>query len=309
MKIQFSRISLWLLAGLWATVSFAAPNAVQERLVTLTATVTVSNTGDTALKAYGHRLTVPADDHAQQRLLRIDYPYEDSYTARPHDNGVDNYLKFKWDIPPRSQLVRQISFRLRLSPFDHQRVPIQKSTKGNTDFLAPSDYVESNSSEIQSLAGQIKRTYAAPKDQLLAAYDYPQKRLRYIRMDNKGAVFALANGVGDCTEYAAIFIGVARALGIPARMTSEFNFASSRSFDAPNHHAAEVYIDGAWVPVDPNLALEPALGYGFGTGAANKVILKRGDSWVWSNSIPGTSKTYRDQHVAVDTRWSVSVSP
>jgi transglutaminase-like putative cysteine protease len=141
---------------------------------------------------------------------------------------------------------------------------------------------------------------------LRAAYAYPQSRLRYTRMDNKGALFALRTGMGDCTEYAAVFIGVARALGIPARMTSEFNFADERSFSAPNHHAAEAYFDGAWVPVDPNLALDPKLGYGFGVGGVNKVVLKRGDSWVWSNSIPGVSKNYREQYVKVETRWMVT---
>lgn len=300
---------LWLFAGCFMALSAnAAANADLARLVTLKATVVVKNNGAIPLDSYTHRLTIPANDHAQQRLLRIEYPYEDSYTLRPHDNGVDNYMKFKWDIPPRSRLVREITFHLRISPFDYERTPIPKSALAGSGFLAPSEYVESNSREILAIAQQIKSAYPTPSGQLLAAFQYPQKTLRYRTIENKGALFALHNGIGDCTEYAAVFIAIARALGVPARMTSEFNFAETRSFAEPNHHAAEAYIDGAWIPIDPNLALQPSLGYGFGYGSTTKVVLRRGDSWTWSNSFHSTARAYRDRFVEVDIHWSIDIA-
>lgn len=299
------RFLLGLCALLLTTTAVAQAT---ERLVTLKATITVKNTGDLPLNNYSQRLTIPANDHAQQRLLRIDTPYPDEYSLRPHDNGVDNYMKFKWDIPARSQFVRTVSFQLRLTAFDHRQQAIQKSSHRKNDFLAPSDHIESNSPEIRAIAQQIKAQHASPTAQLLAAFNYPQANLRYTLMPNQGALYALQRGVGDCTEYAAIFIGVSRALGIPARLSSEFNFSEGKSYSEPNHHAAEAYLDSAWVPVDPNLALNPALGYGFGTGKTNKVILKRGDSWVWSNSVPGTSREYRDQHIRVGISWVVTAA-
>jgi len=306
MKIHKLKYALWLYLCLGAAVSLAEPAPVAERLVTLKATITVKNTGDIPLDNYSHRLTIPANDHAQQRLLRIEYPHKDGYTLRPHKNGIDHYMKFKWDIPPRSQWVREITFHLRVTPFDHKVKPIPKSTGNSADFLMPSEYIESNSTEIQTIARQIRHKYASQAQQLLAAFQYPQENLRYKLMANKGALFALHNGIGDCTEYAAVFIGLSRALGIPARMTSEFNFSESKSFPEPNHHAAEAYFDGAWIPVDPNLALQPSLGYGFGHGTNTKIVLKRGDSWTWSNSMPKTSRAYRSQYVDTDIRWSIS---
>lgn len=310
--ITASRLALrWLCIFCWVACCQAASAETAERLVALKATISVRNNGDIPLAPYIHRLTIPANDHAQQRLLRIEYPYKDGYAIRPHDNGVDHYIKFKWEIPPRSQLIRDITFHLRLTPFDHALKPIPKSPGDHSGFLAPSEYVESDSAEIAEIAKAIRNSNASAAQQLLAAFRHPQKSLRYREIDNKGALFALRNGIGDCTEYAAVFIAIARALGIPARMTSEFRLSAddkspSNSFSEPNHHAAEVYLDGAWIPADPNLALDPSLGYGFGRGAADKIVLKRGDSWVWSNSLPKTSKAYRDRHVEIGIRWSIS---
>ncbi len=299
------RVLILCLAWL-APAVFAGADAAGEQLVALKATITVKNAGDLPLDSYIQRLTIPANDHAQQQLLRIEYPYPDQYTLRPHDNGVDHYMKFKWDVPPRSQLSRAITFHLRLTPFDHTQTSIRKSDSGGNAFLTPSRFVESEAGEVLAIARTIRHTYSSPERQLFAAFQYPQRNLRYTTLDNKGALYALKHGSGDCTEYAALFVAIARALGIPARMTSEFNFSKDRSFDAPNHHAAEAYLDGAWIPVDPNLALDPSLGYGFGHGTASKVVLQRGDSWTWSNSIPKTSKTYRDRNIEVTLRWTIS---
>lgn len=306
MKLRILSFLVWFCASLSAVSFQAAADTSTERLVTLRATLNVKNTGDVPLNSYIQRLTIPADDHAQQRLLRIEYPYPDSYAIHPHPNGVDSYMQFRWDILPRSQLIREIDFHLRVTAFDHKQKPITQSAKAGSNLLAPSEYVESDSTEIQTIAQQIKAANTTPLQQLLAAFQYPQKTLRYKQMENRGALFALHSGTGDCTEYAAVFVALSRALGIPARMISEFNFAESGAFTHPNHHAAEAYLDGAWIPVDPNLALQPSLGYGFGYGATTKVILKRGDTWTWSNSIPGTSRAYRARHVAVDIHWRIS---
>jgi transglutaminase-like putative cysteine protease len=96
-------------------------------------------------------------------------------------------------------------------------------------------------------------------------------------------------------------------MGVPARLTSEFLFSKHNEFSEPNHHAAEVYLDGHWIPVDPNLALESSLGYGFGRSAVSKVVLKRDGSWVWSSRVPGVSKQYRDESIDVSMHWDIKV--
>lgn len=297
-------VLLWL-GG--AIVVGAADNR-DEKTVVLRATITVSNTGGLPLKRYTQRLSIPAEDHLQQSLLRIDYPYPEQYRVSRHKNGVDKYLVFEWEVPARASLSREISFVVKVHPFDFRNQTIAGPPSGPGAFLGPSRYVESDSPEIQAIARDIERRYASPLERLQAAYRYPQERLRYTRMPNRGALYALENGRGDCTEYAAIFVALARAMGFPARLTSEFNFADSSRFDQPNHHAAEVLLNGQWLPVDPNLALEPGLGYGFGKGAASKVILKRGDSWTWANHIADVPASYRRKNVDVRIGWDIQRS-
>ena len=94
-------------------------------------------------------------------------------------------------------------------------------------------------------------------------------------------------------------------MGYPARLTSEFNFSDLATFDVPNHHAAEVFLNGNWIPVDPNLALDVNSGYGFGKTGLDKIVLKRDGSWVWSVNTPGTSSQYRNAYVDATLSWSV----
>ena len=306
--VRLPRIALafWMLL-LCATAAYASGG---DKLVALRATITVTNNGDSIIDPYMQRITYPAVDTALQQLQRIEYLYAEPYSIGLHPNGVDKYLEYSVTVPPHSTLERQAVFYLRLMPFDYTkdtRAASTALTDSDRYFLNPTQYVESDSPEIKRIAESIRRTYAGKEKQLKAAYLYPQQRLKYRLMDNQGALYALHSGIGDCTEYAAVFIAIARAMGVPARLTSEFNFDTSIEFPQPNHNAAEVYLAGRWIPVDPNLALDPSLGYGFGLGAVSKVVLKRDGSWVWSNRIPGVSKQYRDAFINVSIVWDIKV--
>lgn len=303
---------LWIALAFWVSLLCASVACASggDRLVALRATITIANKGDSPLSPYIQRITYPAADIAQQQLQRIEYQYDEPYTTGQHPNGVDKYLEFSLKVPPRSSLERQVVFYLRLKPYDYEmdkRAAATAITESDRYFLNPTKYVESDSQEIKRIAKHISRAFAGKENQLKAAYLYPQLRLDYQKMDNKGALFALHSGVGDCTEYAAVFIAAARAMGVPARLTSEFLFSKHHEFPEPNHHAAEVYLEGRWIPVDPNLALEPELGYGFGRTAVSKVVLKRDGSWVWSNRVPGVSKQYREALIDVGINWDVKV--
>lgn len=287
---------LWVLA--WALAGTAA-----ARELALTATVTVENRSDTPISPYVHRLTIPADVPPRQELLSIDYPYDDPFTIKTHKNGVDRYAEFRWTVPAGRTESRAITFHLRLAPYRAEEVPATEEP--GPRYLQPSHLVESDDSAFAPVAAAIRRNFTETESQLRAAFLYPQWTLDYERQPNRGALFALRNRSGDCTEYAALFVALARQLGVPARMTAEFLFPGERrEFDLPNHQAAEVYLNDRWLPVDPNLATEPDYGYGFGYGGTDKILLKRGESWTWSNWMPGTAPP-REQR-GVDIRWSLA---
>ena len=58
---------------------------------------------------------------------------------------------------------------------------------------------------------------------------------------------ALESLSGDCTEHTVLFIALARAAGIPARICSGIAFARDAFY---YHFWAEVYV-GRWVQMDP----------------------------------------------------------
>ena len=66
---------------------------------------------------------------------------------------------------------------------------------------------------------------------------------------------------GKCADLNALFVGLCRSVGLPARDLYGLRVAESRSFKslgrrgdvtAAQHCRAEVYVDGiGWIPVDP----------------------------------------------------------
>jgi transglutaminase-like putative cysteine protease len=78
------------------------------------------------------------------------------------------------------------------------------------------------------------------------------------------ALEVLKTRVGDCNEHTALYVAMARSLGIPARIAVGLVYMSGAMGGAFYYHAwAEVWIAeedgrGLWLPVDPTLNQFPA---------------------------------------------------
>jgi transglutaminase-like putative cysteine protease len=86
---------------------------------------------------------------------------------------------------------------------------------------------------------------------------------------------------GNCTDFHAIFIGYARAIGIPARFSIGFPLPSERGqgMIAGYHCWAEFYATGiGWIPIDASEAgKDPSKrDYFFGAHDENRVEFTRG---------------------------------
>jgi transglutaminase-like putative cysteine protease len=73
----------------------------------------------------------------------------------------------------------------------------------------------------------------------------------------------LRTKVGDCNEHTALYVAMARAAGIPARIAVGLTFVRGVQGAFYYHAWAEVYLDegdgrGLWLPVDPTLNQFPA---------------------------------------------------
>jgi transglutaminase-like putative cysteine protease len=94
-----------------------------------------------------------------------------------------------------------------------------------------------------------------------AIYDYTVTELKYDKSGEgwgQGDIYwACDNKRGNCTDFHAVFIGLSRAVGMPARFEIGFPIPEDRPEGeiAGYHCWADVYIDGfGWVPVDASEA-------------------------------------------------------
>ena len=77
---------------------------------------------------------------------------------------------------------------------------------------------------------------------------------------DRGALFALERGLGDCTEMAQLTVALARAAGIPARLAHGYREDGAALVDADGYHAFALVDLGDGGPlrvIDPQAGLGP----------------------------------------------------
>ena len=127
-------------------------------------------------------------------------------------------------------------------------------------YLAPEPLIESDDPEIRAEAAKAVRTATSPRDRAEALTRYVNGLLeKKPTISIPSAREVLRTRVGDCNEHTVLYVAMARALGIPARISVGLVFVRGAFY----YHAwPEVYLDegsrGLWLPVDPTLNEFPA---------------------------------------------------
>jgi transglutaminase-like putative cysteine protease len=140
------------------------------------------------------------------------------------------------------------------------RFLINSSLVGNYDkssqlfrkYTQPEEFIQSDSLEIRLKAQEIAGSASNAHEKTSRIYDFVVKHLRYSMQDyERGALWALKNGTGDCSEYSYLFVALSRAAGIPARVQTGFAFSYVGETVENGHMWAEYYLEGyGWIPVD-----------------------------------------------------------
>jgi transglutaminase-like putative cysteine protease len=147
------------------------------------------------------------------------------------------------------------------------------------DRLVPIDGV------IAELSYRQTNDAALPLEKARKIYDYVVSTMHYDH-DGTGwgrgdAVWACDAKHGNCTDFHSVFIGMARAAGIPARFEIGFPLPASLHEGAISgyHCWAEFYIEGlGWIPVDASEASKDKSkrDYFFGATDPNRVMFSLG---------------------------------
>jgi transglutaminase-like putative cysteine protease len=141
---------------------------------------------------------------------------------------------------------------------------------------------------IRKIAADVTAKARTPLDKARAAYAYVLSTMKYDKPegDQQGwgrgdILWACDRKYGNCTDFHALFIGILRASGVPARFAIGYSVPGDGDGGVlPGYHCwADFYLDGAgWVPVDASEAWKhpERRDYFFGHHDANRVQLSTG---------------------------------
>jgi transglutaminase-like putative cysteine protease len=150
-------------------------------------------------------------------------------------------------------------------------------------YLRPEKLVPVNAT-FKTIALEATSGKNGEVERAKALYDHVVGRMCY---DKSGtgwgrgdAVYACDARTGNCTDFHAYFIALARSIGIPARFAVGATIPADKNEGAIDgyHCWAEFFADGRWVPVDISEAWKnPKLAdYYFGHNPANRFELTKG---------------------------------
>ena len=185
---------------------------------------------------------VPQTSHQKVKKIKTNLPYR---SAR--DDLGNEMLHFEIaNVPPYGATIVSITADLLVS-----ESPVSVSAGRADRFTRPEPHIESDDTRIVSLA----KTISDPRTESGArkVYDWVAENLfteAYVAED-RGALYALQNKIGDCTEFSYLLTALYRAQQIPARPIGGYVFSGNGIVKAVDYHNwTEFYADGAWQIAD-----------------------------------------------------------
>jgi transglutaminase/protease-like cytokinesis protein 3 len=194
---------------------------------------------------------IPGDYEDRQKISGIDYSI---HPTRIFSYGPNKYAEFIISNP-LSDFELEISAQLEIYDYDLDRAmslnKYQTPGEDLSKYLAGEKYIEVNDPAVQNIdLINIETEYSLDYVEML--YDYVMEHMNYLgyNPDDIGAVEALKNKGGDCTDYSDTFVTLCRASGFPARSIEGYPI-DAEDFNI-GHSWSEVFIsDFGWVPFDP----------------------------------------------------------
>ncbi|MBZ5723810.1 MAG: transglutaminase domain-containing protein [Acidobacteriia bacterium] len=270
---------------------------------------------------------VPHDDAWQQiKNLRVDSPYAHEIATASHGNAM---LHVRLEEPKESTFTVAMTFDAARTEHIQSRLAGGPAPARDQDPKELAQYLQPD--RLVPLDGQI-RAWARDVVQKADAHtDLEMARAIYhhvistVKYDKTGKgwgrgdiYYACQERRGNCTDFHAIFIGYARAVGIPARFAIGFPLPADRGEGkiAGYHCWAEFYAKGiGWVPIDASEAAKnpSKRAYFFGAHDENRVEFSKGRDVVLTPRQQGDALNYFvypyaevDGKPHAETAWEVA---
>ena len=138
------------------------------------------------------------------------------------------------------------------TPIPDIPVPEKKPAEysGEIQFwLQPSDFIQSQDTRIQQIAGRIVKKEKTMPRVMRGLYAFVRNEIRYrTEKKSKDAKATLDQLVANCGGQARLFAALSRAAGIPSRLVG--GLILETGVKVTTHVWVENYIAGQWIPFD-----------------------------------------------------------
>jgi Flp pilus assembly protein TadD len=159
----------------------------------------------------------------------------------------------KDDIKTAEQVVEQKSATELLvtvaarHPGSEKAIQLPVANAELAQYLKPTGEFASDKKEVIDRARQIAGNDRDAWSVARKLADWTHKNLQWKMVQRADAVQTLATREADCSEFSALFVAMARSLGLPARMVSGLAYTGN-TFGG--HAWVEVWV-GRWIELDP----------------------------------------------------------
>lgn len=230
------------------------------------------------------------DDFDAQRIrmdllgMKIELLACDEACATAPNQPLDFLDRLVLDAPralSKTDLAQPLRYTLRIDGTDlqpaqtnHQSVAsegddgrieivVDPAARGSGEidpiYTLPSAWVQSDSVILQDLAKRAAGKATEPAEKMANAEAFVREYIfgKTLSVGYASALEVATSRQGDCTEHALLLTGIARALGIPARVATGLAYVPSfgdREDVFVPHAWTEAFIDGRWVGFDAALS-------------------------------------------------------
>lgn len=207
---------------------------------------TLQNTTNRLLKNAEFWTYAPVKQTSTQRCVHLE-------TSHPHelisDDLGNQILHFTFDnLPPYATKIVTIKADLKLSD-----TPNSTSVQDLQPFLRTEKYLESDDPELSRFAKRFKDRKQVKAAENIFRWVADHVKYAGFSSNERGALYALRNKKGDCTEFMYLFAALCRANRIPARGIGGYVCTENKVLKPNDYHNwAEFYQDGAWRVADPH---------------------------------------------------------
>lgn len=233
--IVLAGAAIWYLLGLAGAVShgplFSSPT------FTASEPVPVAQYDTPRMLRYGFVLENPGQDVLRDVEFKVRIPVQ--LTGRQHcctDIDTDSPYQLERDQEGHQFAIFSIP---HMAPFGRRQIqftvhflmaeqPNRERLEDVETDLAAEALVQVNAPEIQQLSQRLQGS--STQETARRIHDWVASRIEYsgYHRDDLGALYAIQNRQGDCTEYMYLFTALARAAGIPTRNVAGYVYERDR---------------------------------------------------------------------------------